>query len=97
MAWNDTAETGIDHLYGNKHCSISTGERTLLQKLLQYTKDYPEDVKLIAKNQDGSCFFHIPWKWVKISPPRQYTEEQRQAMRERFETVRKYGQQSSET
>ena len=97
MSWVDVAETGINHLHGSKHCSISTGERSLLGNLMKLAESYPDDVELVAVNQDGSRFYHIPWKWIKISPPRQYTEEQRQAMRERFETVRKYGQQSSET
>ena len=35
-------------------------------------------------NEDGSICAHVPVSWLRISPPRQYTEEQRQQMGERL-------------
>lgn len=34
--------------------------------------------------EDGSICAHVPVSWLRISPPRQYTEEQRQQMGERL-------------
>lgn len=33
---------------------------------------------------NGSICAHVPVSWLRISPPRQYTEEQRQQMGERL-------------
>ena len=53
-------------------------------KLLRYAESHPEDVKVIAVNEDGSAFFHVPIAGIKCSPPRKVSEEQRVAARERF-------------
>lgn len=53
-------------------------------KLLRYAESHPEAVKVIAVNEDGSAFFHVPIAWIKCSPPRKVSEEQRVAAGERF-------------
>lgn len=55
----------------------------LKSKLIRYAKERPEEVQLIRENQDGSAFFHVPVSYVKVSPPREVSEEQRQATSER--------------
>lgn len=45
---------------------------------------HPEDCQIIADNEDGSICAHVPVSWLRISPPKQYTEEQRQQMGERM-------------
>ena len=56
----------------------------LKSKLMRYSQERPEDVKLMAENKDGSAFFHIPINYVKLSPPRKVSDEQREAAGERF-------------
>lgn len=53
-------------------------------KLIQYSELYPDKVKIISINNDGSAFFHVPIKWIKCSPPRKISEEQKEAAAERF-------------
>ena len=43
----------------------------------------PEDVKIIAMNNDGSIYAHVPRKYVKLRAPRILTEEQRVELIER--------------
>lgn len=57
--------------------SSFSGIRKLAEK-------HPEDCQIIADNEDGSICAHVPVSWLRISPPRQYTEEQRQQMGERL-------------
>ncbi len=62
--------------------------RTSLKfKLLKLSQDYPEEEKILSENEDGSIFAHIPVRYVKISPPRQISEEQREAASERFNKI----------
>lgn len=53
-------------------------------KLMRYAQSHPNEVKIMAKNKDGSTFFHVPVNWVKCSPPRKVSEEQKEAAAERF-------------
>ena len=45
---------------------------------------HPDDCQIVADNEDGSICAHVPVAWIRISPPKQYTEEQRQQMGERM-------------
>ena len=56
----------------------------LKSKLMRYAQERPDEVKLMAENKDGSAFFHIPINYIKVSPPRKVSEEQREAAGERF-------------
>ena len=38
----------------------------------------------MAENSDGSAFFHIPINYIKVSPPRKVSDEQREAAGEQF-------------
>ena len=62
-----------------------------MNKVLKYAEEYPEEVKILARNQDGSVFAHVPISWFKFSPPRkgrEYTEEERAAAGERLREFR---------
>lgn len=54
----------------------------LKNKLMRYAEEKP-DVTVVAINTDGSAVFHVPVSYIKVSPPRRVSEEQREAMGER--------------
>ena len=75
----------IEWLRGSDYAGVTTPSGTALKsKLMKYAEERPEDVKLMAENKDGSAFFHIPINYVKLSPPRKVSDEQREAAGERF-------------
>ena len=41
----------------------------------------------MAENADGSAFFHVPVNWIKCSPPRQISDEQKEAAKQRFQKM----------
>lgn len=55
--------------------------KSIIRKLAE---KHPDDCQIIADNEDGSVCAHVPVAWIRISPPKQYTEEQRQQMGERL-------------
>lgn len=85
MGTNEFAynETAFDHQRGDDYWGISTGERKWINKLEKYSKSHPNDVKILANNTDGSIFAHVPNNWIKVSPPRKVSDEQREAFRQR--------------
>lgn len=75
----------IEWIKGSEYAGITVPSGTVLKsKLLRLAKEKPEDVKIIAINMDGSLYAHIPINYVKISPPRQVSDEQKEAASERF-------------
>lgn len=75
----------IEWIKGNGYAGVSAPSGTALKsKLMKYAEERPDEVKVMAVNRDGSAFFHIPVNYIKISPPRKISEEQREAAGERF-------------
>ena len=56
----------------------------LKSKLMRYALERPNEVNLKAENKDGSGLFHVPVSYIKCSPPRKVSEEQREAAGERL-------------
>lgn len=81
-------ENAIEWLRDQRTATVTITQQTLKSRLLDLAEEYPNEVKIIAKNHDGSICAHIPRTWVKITPPRRIDEELRTKLaemaRERF-------------
>lgn len=75
----------IEWIKGGSYAGVTVPSGTALKsKLLRLADSNPNEVKIISENKDGSIFAHIPISYVKVSPPRKISEEQREAAAERF-------------
>lgn len=75
----------IEWLRSGEYAGVTTPSSTALKsKLMRLAKERPDEVKVMAENNDGSAYFHIPVNYIKVSPPRQVSDEQREAAGERF-------------
>lgn len=75
----------IEWLRSGEYAGVTTPSSTALKsKLMRLAKERPDEVKVMAENKDGSAFFHIPISYIKLSPPRRVSDEQREAAGERF-------------
>lgn len=81
-------ENVIEFLRGQDTASVTFSQGRYITRIKKLAEEYPDECQIIAENQDGSIFAHLPVSWVKISPPRQYSEEQREAMAERLRNHR---------
>ena len=78
-------EFSIEWTKDRNYAGVTVPSGTALKsKLMRYAQERPEEVKLKSENKDGSAFFHIPISYVKVSPPRKVSEEQREAAGERL-------------
>ena len=81
----------IEWFTGAKKVGVTFSQRKWITKLKKYAKDYPDDVNVLAENEDGSIYAHVPLSWVKLSPPkkgREFTEEERAQAAERLRIAR---------
>lgn len=78
-------EFSIEWTKDRNYAGVTVPSGTALKsKLMRYAEERPDEVKVMAVNADGSAFFHIPINYIKVSPPRKVSEEQREAAGERF-------------
>lgn len=84
------AETCIERITDSDYCSVYTGERKFVNQLMRYKEQYPDEIKII-EYKDGYVLAHVPFDWLKfVRPPikRNYSEEQREALRESIKKTR---------
>lgn len=88
-------EFAIEWTKGGNYAGVTVPTGTALKsKLIRLAEKNPDEVKVIAENEDGSLFAHIPVKYIKISPPRKMSEEQKEAASERFKQMWKEKQKN---
>jgi hypothetical protein len=80
-------ETIINYNNEEKVASIYTHDRSLMRKLDAKMADYP-DIKLVRRTEEFAEY-SLPKKWIKVSFPRQYSDEQRAEMANRMKAARK--------
>ena len=72
----------------NKKMFISTDERWLINRILKFTEQKPDDVTIIKRPEenDGCLYCSVPTSWLKITPPtkREMTEEQKAEAKKRM-------------
>lgn len=88
MSVDSMNEFSIEWIKGAEYAGVTVPSGTALKsKLLRLAENYPDEVKVKAENSDGSLFVHIPVKYVKISPPRQVSDKQKEEASKRFKQM----------
>lgn len=91
MNFYNNNENVIEFLNNQHSITVSFCMPKWINKVKKLQEEHPDDVKILAENNDGSICAKIPMKYLKISPPRKVSEEQKQAASERFKKLREEG------
>lgn len=81
-------ENVIEFLNNQHTITVSFCMQKWINKIKKLKESYPDDVKILAENDDGSICAKLPIKYLKISAPKKVSEEQRQSASERFKKLR---------
>lgn len=94
----DTGEIALPDHYGNenviewvkdgKTATLSLTQGRTISRVMKLAKSRPEECKIIAQNADGSICAKVPVGWIKISPIKEVSEEQKEAARVRMKEMR---------
>lgn len=75
-------ESVISFNEDEKTANVYTHKKSLLRKLEKLAQDRPEECRLVKFSHGGrAADYIIPKAWVKITPPRIASEEQKAAWR----------------
>lgn len=80
-------ENVIEFLKGSETAAVTFTQGRYKSRVLELQKKFPDKVRILAENDDGSLLAHIPVEWIRINPTKQLSEEQRQQLADR---ARKY-------
>ena len=88
MNFANNNENCIEFLNNQHSITVSFCMQKWINKVKKLKEEHPDDVKILAENEDGSICARLPIKYLKISAPRKVSDEQRQAASERFKKLR---------
>lgn len=75
-------ENVIEWLSGDDTLTLTLSNLKHKNKIYKLAKSHPEDVEIVAENNDGSILVHMPLSWLKFIPPRELTDEQKEKRKE---------------
>ncbi len=78
------SENVIEWVKDGKQATLSLSQRRTITRIKELAESYPKECQVLAENKDGSVYAHIPVKWIRINPPRELSEEQRQQITKRL-------------
>lgn len=81
-------ENVIEWLRGGKTATLSLTQGRTITRIMKLAKSRLEECRIIAENADGSIVARVPVGWIKISPIREVSEEQKEAARVRMKEMR---------
>lgn len=81
-------ENVIEWLSGSDTVLVTFSQKKYVNKIKKLAETR-EDVVIKTENKDGSILARLPIKFIKITPPRQMSEEQRNQARERLKKYRR--------
>lgn len=82
-------ENVIEWLKDSKMATVTFTQRRYITRVRQYAESRPGECSILAENADGSICARVPVSWIKVSPPKIYTEEQKKEMQNRLSSTRK--------
>ena len=81
-------ENCIEWLNGQDRVTVTLSQGKYINKVKKLAEKH-EGVEIVKENTDGTLLAHLPLKFIKISAPKQMTEEQKERARERFKVIQK--------
>ena len=85
----NTRENVIEFIKGDKQMTVTFSQRRFITKVKKMAEKYPNEVTIVAENEDGSICAHMPIKALQLSiRKKELTEEQREKLRERLKKMR---------
>ena len=88
MYFPSNNENCVEFLNNQHTITVSFCMQKWINKVKRLKEQHPDDVKILAENEDGSICAKLPIKYLKISAPKRVSEEQRQAASERLKKMK---------
>ncbi len=86
----DSRENAVEWITGDDRIVVSLTQRKFISKVKSLADKFPDEVSLV-ENLDGSICANLPLNYLKISHPRQMSDEQKRAAANRMAQISQMG------
>ena len=82
----DFKENCIEWLNGQDTMSVTLSQGRYISKVRKLAKKYPDLVQILAENNDGSIFAHMPLKSLKLNiiSPKELGDDEKEKLVKRL-------------
>ena len=80
----DFRENVIEWLNGSDLITLTLSQKKHINKVMKLAEENPTDVIIKYVNNDGTILVTMPLSYLVFRKPREYTEEEKEVLRERF-------------
>ena len=80
-------ENVIEFLRDQEQATCTFTQGRYIGRIRRLAEQKPGECKILAENADGSVVAKVPVSWVKISPPREMSDEQRERLAEHLRNL----------
>lgn len=89
LSYTNTMDHAIEWTRNGKDAmaTVTLPAGRFRNKIEKLAEEHPEDVTIRYRNNDGSIVATIPVRYIKISAPKQMTDEQREVLAERMRAL----------
>lgn len=77
-------ENAIEFLKDSDRATATLCQGRFIIRVRKLAESHPGECQIVAENKSGSIVAHIPTSWIKINPPRELSEEERQKRAEQM-------------
>ena len=79
-------ENAVEFINGQHKATVSFCSKKYINRIKALKESNPDQVDILAVNEDGSIYAKVPTSWIRIIPPKKMdlTDEQRAEMAARF-------------
>ena len=85
-------ENCIEFLRNAKTATVAFSQGKYVTKIKRLAEKRPDECVIVEENYDGSIVAHVPVSWIKVSPPKQVSDEFREIASQRFKEMHKTGE-----
>jgi len=82
-------ENVIEFIENEKRATVTFSQGRFKTRIRKLAAEHPEECQVVKENKDGSLLAHIPVSWIKISPVKEVSEEQRERARQNMLRMRR--------
>ena len=90
-------ENSIEFMKGCSVATVTFSQAKYSNRIRTLAARFPDQVNIVADGEqnNGYLYARIPVSWIKINPPKNMTDEQRDALREHAKAMQKSNSSNS--
>ncbi len=86
--YTDVTENVIEWEKDSGQATVTLSQKSMITKIRKLAETRPEECQIVGEYKDNTIVAHVPRKWIKISPPREVSDEQREISRQNMMKLR---------